>query len=349
MLAAQHNSSNRRVYIFSALAALALFGGGVLRAQTQTTLTVLGSDKASVGDFRWLIEEDRTVHVTPGKSAFNNTLAVRFHESYMPLVAKGEGRSSQPLHITLPNANKHYFISVMPSSSGTYAIGGAPIAPGQTEVTVTLNKLPNPTAQITVFAFEDTSPINNAPDIPAEHGLGGFQVVLVDAGGRYGVSGGEMMFDNWNNPLGTVYRVGPNGSAILDSDGNPIPETDAFGKPVVRPMVTGACPGPECGSLTIKNLAPGKYTVFVIPPYGSGYQQTATIEGTRGNDAWVKANEPRVLSGIWPSWLAHVLRICEEVLRSSLAYGLPVRLSKVRLLASICRVRPTIPSSREVP
>jgi len=113
-------------------------------AATDTTLT----------DYRWVLEEDATYHVTPGVPD-PNTLAVGFHSSYMPVVAKGnttDPTTTQLGDVTLDPA-KHYYLSVLPTTPGTYSIGGAAIAPGQTNVTVYLNQNPIPTAQITVFIF----------------------------------------------------------------------------------------------------------------------------------------------------------------------------------------------------
>ena len=55
--------------------------------------------------------------------------------------------------------------------------------------------MPIPTAQISVFVFRDDAPVNNAPDLPEESGLEGFNVLVFDAGGRYGMSGGLMMLE----------------------------------------------------------------------------------------------------------------------------------------------------------
>jgi hypothetical protein len=156
---------------------------------------------------------------------------------------------------------KRYFVSVVPDAG--YSIGGAPVAPGQQSVTVVVDAHPIPTAQITVLVFEDNFPINNAPDEPAERGLEGFEVILEDPGGRYGQVGGQVTQDAFGNPLGTI-RSGPD------------------------------------GTVTIKNLSPGKYGVIVIPPPGQDWQQTSTIEGTIVVDAWVKANEPAFFQEFGP-------------------------------------------------
>ena len=70
-----------------------------------------------------------------------------------------------------------------------------------------LNQYPLPTAQISVFVFNDNNPINGAPDLPQETGLAGFHVQLIEAGGTYGASGGEVTQDAFGNPLGTTYNA----------------------------------------------------------------------------------------------------------------------------------------------
>ena len=49
----------------------------------------------------------------------------------------------------------------------------------------------------------------------------------------------------------------------------------------------------QVGEALIKNLAPGKYGIRIVPPQGEGWQQTSTIEGSLTIDAWIKAGEPR--------------------------------------------------------
>ena len=271
-------------------------------------LTVMGVDAAGntrpITAYRWLVEEDKTYHVqttVPGGPADpttfdpnwdqandgipgGETLSVGFHRSYMPLVAKGcvgfadivtANPSDSCAADVLPaggfDPSKNYYVSVVPRSGAS--IGGAVYVPG-VGATVYVNEHPIPTAQITIFVFEDNNPINNAPDMPQEDpalnggDMSGFTVILEDAGGRYGASAGIQTTDAFGNPLGTTY----------DAAGNP----NGF-----EPLITG----PD-GRLTIKNLAPGKYGIQAVPPGGQGWQQTTTIEGTKVIDAWVKANEP---------------------------------------------------------
>jgi len=250
-------------------------------AQAQIPELTVSDGTAAVSDYRWLIEEDATHHIDPGNTCHSGNLeqclSVDFHRSHMPPVAEGWAGES------LPNLDptKHYYVSILPADAGRdggATIGSAPIGPGQVQVDVTVNRLPLPTAQIRVFVFHDDYPINNAPDTPEEEGLAGFQIKLSDAGGRYGASGGQMMQDAFGNPLGTTYN--DDGTVAVMGDGTILS-------------------GPD-GYAVIKNLAPGKYGVEVIPPAGEGWTQTTTIEGTKTIDAWVKADEPPYFTEFGP-------------------------------------------------
>ena len=257
------------------------------------TLNVQDPGGAAVTAYRWLVQEDATFHINPAAPPSPSaTLSTNFHKSYMPVVAQGcvgIVGSSDPMHGDAPCSTpmlfsqfardpaKHYYVSVLPNDAGTgtgHSIGGAPIPPGISAVTVIVNNQPIPTAQLSVIAFEDNSPTNGVPDA-TEPGLGGFQITLEDAGGRYGISGGTM-------------------------------SQDAFGMPLRNSLLgSAACPGaapsgviltcPD-GTALIKDLPPGKYGVVVVPPAGSGrWTQTSTIEGTKLQDNWVKAGEPPFL------------------------------------------------------
>jgi hypothetical protein len=237
------------------------------------TINVVGLDGQPITvPFRWLVEEDATKDVNFTPALPGRDLSLSFHTSYMPVV--GKGTSASPT-IALDPA-KRYYVSVLPNSG--YQIGGAQVARGDTSVTVTVNPAPIPTAQISVFAFNDNQPINNAPDLPQELGLSGFSVLLFEAGGTYGQSGGQVTQDAFGNPIGTTY----------DAAGNVLFRGDST-------LKTG-----EDGTLLIKNLAPGKYTIQIVPPAGSNWHQTHTIEGTKGIDAWVKANEPSFFQEFGP-------------------------------------------------
>jgi hypothetical protein len=275
--------------LFLTVSLLMVYGLMLSNAEALTALNITGSDGSTVTAYRWTIEEDATYHVSfdgsgnPIRDA--DTLSVNFHRSYMPVVASGDETTDLS---TIPplESNEHYYISIIPKTSSTttnysYSIGGTAFAGDPGTLSVILNKLPLPTAQITILVFNDNFPINNAPDLPEEQGLTGFSIVLEDAGGRYGMSAGTQMMDAFGNPLGTTYNS--DGSVAVMGDG--VILTDANGEAV------------------IKNLAPGKYGIQAVPPdavkdpvtgkwISSNWTQTATIEGTKIIDAWVKANEP---------------------------------------------------------
>ncbi len=297
----------------SDLTAANLIPVAVNRDGTRVDLTTT----SGYAGYRWVLEEDTTYHVQPG--VFDpDTISVKFHMSYAPVVAQGcVGTVAQcapepvtPLSSVALDPNKHYFISVLPKALGSYTLGGAPIAPGQTSVSVFLNQLPMRTAQIRVFVFEDNNPINMAADLPQELGLEGFSIILEDAGGRYGASAGIKMHDAFGNPLGTTYLLDGcrnTQGTMYTTAANPVPhvytnQTDcssetnivAFGPYEVDVLGTGTIlTGPD-GVAEIKYLTQGKYGVTVTPPTGqeSQWLQTTTIEGTKVNDAWVQANEP---------------------------------------------------------
>ncbi|HYQ80885.1 MAG TPA: hypothetical protein VEP68_05255, partial [Anaeromyxobacteraceae bacterium] len=252
-------------------------------------VTVIGVDQAGnqapVLDYRWTVEEDATKPSIPGVPANLSNYSFGFHTSYMPVVAAGKVAGGNPVvgrdpASTDPDPSRvyqgfpdldparRYYVSVLPDAG--HQMGGAPVAPNQTAVTVYVNQYPVPAAQLSVFVFQDNQPLNGAPDLPAEPGLAGFTVELIEAGGTYGMSGGQVTQDAYGNPLGTTY----------DADGNVLARGDGI-------VTTNSQ-----GVALIRNLFPAKYTIHVHPPQGSDWTQTSTIEGTKGDDAWVKNAEP---------------------------------------------------------
>ena len=220
--------------------ALALLLGVLFAAQAGPfTLSVVDQNGASVPEFRWLLQEDTTIEVIPGVT---DALSKGFHRSYAPVVAKGDQTTAS---ISPPDPGKRYFLSVLPQAG--YTMSGAPILPatGGT-VTVRVHSHPIPTAQITVFVFEDNYPDQQRPRPAGRAGAGGLQGRLEDAGGRYGLSAGSQMMDAFGHPVGTVY--GQDGHVVKMGDG--VVTTDAD------------------GNALIKNLAPGKYSVIVPPRRG---------------------------------------------------------------------------------
>jgi len=267
-------------------------------ARAFTLNVVDGDGNAVTGGFRWMLEED-TTHLTVPGVATNDSISLAIHKSHAPVIATGSSASS-PAVITVPDISQRYILSVLADG---YASGGQSVAAGQTSVAVVLNKHPIPTAQITVFVFNDNNSINNVPDA-TEVGLPDFQITLAD------YAGGPIMTDVFGNPLGTTYAQDASGEYLVDAEGGY----------VVAQMGTGFILTDAEGKATIKYLAMGKYGVRAIPPTGttwggghggthggttgtSGWNQTATIEGTLTVDAWVTANEsPYFIEGFGPGF-----------------------------------------------
>ena len=313
----------------SALAAIDLKVKGVINCAPNAKPDVCDTPITPVTKYRWQIEEDKTYHVPlnpeDGTVLYDvnnapvvdpnwdqpSTVSVSFHHSYMPVVANGTDDDPFPAdcsgdepELVQPclDPTKNYYISVLPDAdlidnSILYSIGGAQINAGETEVTVYVNANPIPTAQIVVFVHQDASPINNVWDL-GEVGLEGFAIILEDAGGKYGASAGIQSQDAFGNLLCTTYQFDDtNGNGVHDP--GELYDRNAAGEPIVLLPGSGCVTGPD-GTVTIRNLAPGKYGILAVPPTDSNWSQTSTIEGKKLIDAWVKANEPAFFGEFGP-------------------------------------------------
>ena len=276
---------------------LAAFVLGVCLAVTSAAaveLSVVDPDGNPVAGFRWLLEEDNTHWVDPGVPV-SDSISVNIHKSYSPVVDSGQSAGSTAT-ITPPDPNGRYYVSVLPDSGSTvggFSQSGAPLAPGQTAVQVVVNQLSIPTAQISIWVFEDHNIINNAPDQPNESGLANFKVIIEDIAG-------QVIQDAWGNPLGTEYQRNLDGSFVFNGD-----------VPVVETLGTGVLITDADGWAYAKYILPGKYGVVVSPPVQDSngdpvtWVQTATIEGTNVIDAWVMADEPRLFVEGFGAGTAH--------------------------------------------
>ncbi|MEW6218951.1 MAG: hypothetical protein AB1634_05365 [Thermodesulfobacteriota bacterium] len=269
-------------------------------------LDVVDENGSPVSGFKWLLQEDVTYSSTPGVRD-PNSLALGFHKSNIPLARAGTGQgltgSATGSSVVINNvpgtaaSPRRYFVSVLPHAG--HAMSGAPVVIDETglqseSVQVVVHSHPIPTAQISIFLFEDNYSLNGAPDLPVERGLGGpahpFSVILEEPGGQYGMAGGPVRQDAFGNPLGTGYNA--DGTAMTDADGRFLREDGTVADGSLYPNAGGV--------LVVKNLAPGKYGIVVSPPAGQGWIQTSTIEGTPVIDAWVKANEPSFFQELGP-------------------------------------------------
>lgn len=231
-------------------------------------------------------------------------------KSNSPIYAQGD-QTDFGAGLNLPDGR--YLISVLADgykldgqhfsvSGASVIVDGVAVASGM--VTVQLQPGPLPDAQIQAAVFEDIAPVNSAPDLPAEHGLAGFQGHILDYLGEvttnvYGDplcskydatgalitgSGGRCLSACYvvsnGVDLGTVAPVDAAGRCPVDSTGLLLTKPDGT-------TTTAPAGGVVEGKVKVPNLGPNRYTLSVTPPDGSGWVQTTTLEGNHDWDAWV--------------------------------------------------------------
>ena len=246
--------------------------------------------------------------------------------------------------------SKRYYISVLPgdaanpfnagyagapdcSTAGVAAgscghgMGGAPIAKGQTSVTVLTEPSPYPTAKLTVFVFEDDWPLNGEHDAgggidvlsPQEPGLGSFQITLFDDAGGTGDATGQPTFDMFNMPLtnslaGTIDpATGLDACPISAQVTANTTKGDGSQKGVVGMIVTcptyesdGVTLSPLAGQAVVNNLYQGRYGVVATPAAdriarGEEWLQTNTLDGQKAHDSFMRIGEPAYFQEFGPA------------------------------------------------
>ena len=203
----------------------------------------------------------------PGYPASCEWVSIAGAASNSPIYTQGD-QSDFPLD--LPDGR--YLISVIADG---YRLDGAHFTvPMNGPVTVSLQPFPLPDATIRAFVFEDISPTNGAPDVPAENGLAGFVGHIADYIG-------EVTTDVYGNPLCTRY-VGEDPDTFVI----PAQYLDADQLPVVDQM-GGQCVSDATGMLAIPHLGPNRYALSAVKPDGTNWIQTTTLEGNHDWDAWV--------------------------------------------------------------
>ena len=120
-------------------------------------------------------------------------------------------------------------------------------------------------------------------------GLAGFHIHLIEAGGTYGASGGEVTQDAFANPLGTTYNadgtVKVRGSGIILTDAN--------------------------GVALIQNLYPAKYTILVDPPRRLRLAPDLDDRRHAGHRCLGQEQRAELLPGIRPARAPRVRRFHE--------------------------------------
>jgi len=232
----------------------------------------------------------------PGYPDSCNWVSIAGAVSASPIVTQGD-ETDFGAGINLPDGR--YLVSVL---ADNYKIDGAhftlPSATG--DVTVQMQPYDLPDATIQAAVFEDMAPTNSAPDLPAERGLAGFVGHISDyidevttnvygdplcGNGKcvsqcYVVDGGL--------DIGTVAPVDSYGRCPVDftTAGDPLLSANITQTLEGTPISSLASPVIE-GKLKIPNVGPNRYALSVVPPDGSGWIQTTTLEGNHDWDAWV--------------------------------------------------------------
>jgi hypothetical protein len=239
-----------------------------------------GTPVTSTVPYQWLISVDNTgdpfqprdagcSRSDPDYPANCDWPSIRTIPGWAPVYTQGDQDDlNGTTGVTLPPGK--YLISVVAEG---YKIDGqhfsVPLAdPGL--LTVALQPLPLPAATMRIRVFEDVSMTNGQFDAPVENGLAGFRAVVND-------TIGEVTQDLYGNPLCTEYQKDVNGDVLLDVNGDPIVQTLGVG-----------CYSDANGDIVIPNLAPLRYDVLVVPPDGTTWTETTTLEGSWSWDTWLQ-------------------------------------------------------------
>ena len=239
---------------------------------------------------------------------------------------------TMPGDVTL-DPSKNYYISVLPATAGNPVggcadtdpticpadgsgnmMGGAEIKPRQTLVSMKLQQTPLVPAQVSIYIYEDNSPVNGQNDVNENsNGLGGFNIILMDPAGRVGDVAGQQTYDAFNMPLTNALLGTPGCPDDLNKVTNGTSTTAAgnlvgavYTCPNAPPGYTGdPAVYALAGHALMKNITPARYDVIAHPAaarqgLGEVWWQTETLEGTAAQDAFVGVKEPKYFQEFGP-------------------------------------------------
>jgi len=243
--------------------------------------------------------------------------------------------------------SKRYYISVLPGDAADpfggaaigHGMGGAPIAAACTPsagsttctgtfapVTVLSQPSPYPPGKFSVMVYEDDFPLNGELDTGGgvgavnanyEQGLGGFQIHLWDAMGKFGDFTGQMSYDMFNQPLTNSLAGTLDPTTGLDAcpvsvnsrqGSNDPTQTGKTGMIVTCPTfeADGKTPSPLAGQAVVDNLMPGQWAAIATPgadriARGEEWLQTNTLDGQKGHDVFTRIEEPSYFQEYGPA------------------------------------------------
>jgi len=275
----------------------------LLETSTMTLAVQDAESGAAISTYSYIINVDNTGttdqrNAEPGSGCSPqdtgypdscNWVSVAGRANNSPILTQGD-QSDFAGGMDLP-AGK-YLISVLADG---YKIDGAHFTVPLTDpglVTVKMQPYDLPDATIQAEVFEDNAPTNSAPDVPAERGIAGFTAHIADYID-------EVTTDIYGDPLcGDNHCVSK--CYVVDGgvDTGTVDPIDEVGRCPFRDELpadamtvdTHVAIGEDAqiqGKVIIPNLGPNRYALSVVPPNGSTWRQTTTLEGNHDWDAWV--------------------------------------------------------------
>lgn len=287
--------------MFSSLIAVVLVASMLVTSAEAAGLTlnvVSASDRTKVPEYKFIINKDNTGTTTQRSPAVGTGCSPEDagYPNSCAWTSIAGAKSSSPVYTQGTEANAtlsdvpdgRYLISVLADGykldGKHFCVGTNPNPSGDacsSSVTVELQPTPLPDAQIQAAVFEDVSPVNSATDLPAEHGLAGFQGHILDVLG-------EVTTDVYGAPLcGTGRCLSACYVVSGGVDIGTVGPIDSAGRCPTDPGPGFPAGAAVEGKVKIPNLGPNRYTLSVTPPDGSGWVQTTTLEGNHDWDAWV--------------------------------------------------------------
>ena len=279
---------------------------------------------------------------TPGVPE-SHTLSVNIHRSHAPVVDTGQSAGAAT-EIKVP-ANKRYFVTVLPDTGYTQNGRPVNLGQSNVTVVVHAWSVPTAQINVLVFEdnqpingamdlpvelglpgfqllLTDTSGLPMGQDAWARP-LGTtylYACARTDANGVKIPQAQDALGNCTNVDLlpeqQPKFKLDADGVPIVDYLGDGImltcPGDTKLFPAAYSPYEMANCTDPytgapmDRGEAVVRNLNGNKYTIEPIPPdTDPNWFLTATLEGTRGNDVWVRPGEPRFNTATgFLNWLA---------------------------------------------
>ncbi|GAB3626132.1 hypothetical protein PTE30175_00870 [Pandoraea terrae] len=281
-----------------------------------------------IGNGKCRTDAAQQTPVNPGQVVLDPTK--RYYLSILPGDAGNPFASGAGAPVTMNGTTRPFSIA---TDCGTYAVGaakwlpgtgtcghglgGAPLAAGQKSVNVVLQQTPLPTATVSVYVFEDDSPLNGEVDVHGgvenfgdsrEPGLGGFEIKMWDDYGSTGDATGQMSYDMFNMPLSNALQSKIDPATGLYACPISVKKDGLVGMIPTCPKYEsdGKTLSPLVGQAVITNLMPGRYGIIATPAAdrigrGEEWLQTNTLDGQKAHDSFIRVGGPTYFQEFGPA------------------------------------------------